>query len=87
MNEVAESLNCTLQVRKITRCSDAGPLAAGLLLKGKFEKFGDLMPTRNNEPFKILRVILNWSRDPEVSLTLRGELCKEMAKSTKMLGY
>ena len=87
MHEVAGSLNCTLHVKKITRCSDAGALAADLLSKAEFAKFDKLMPTRNKEPSRILRVILNWLGNPKVSLTLGEEICKEMAKSTKMLGY
>ena len=87
MHEVAESLNCTLHVKKITRCSDAGALAADLLSKAQFGKFDKLMPTRNKEPSRILKVILNWLGNPQVSLTLGVEICKEMAKSTKMLGY
>ena len=55
--------------------------------KAQFEKFDRMMPTRNKEPARILRTILNWLGNPRVSLTLGDEICKEMARSTKMLGY
>ena len=87
MHEIADALNCTLHVVKITRCSDAGALAADMLSKADFEGFNRLMPGRNASPAVIPRSILEWVQDPRVTLDLGERICKEMARSTKMLGY
>ena len=87
MHEVADGLNCTLHVVKITRCSDAGALAADMLSKADFRGFNKLMPGRNASPAVIPKAILEWVQDPTVSLSLGEKICKEMSRNTKILGY
>ena len=87
MHEVATCLNCTLHVEKITRCSNAGAIAADMLSKANFKGFGEIMPNRNARPSWVPRTIIKWLEDPRVTLDLGVRICTEKRESTEMLGH
>ena len=70
INDVARGLNAKVHIQKITRCSDAGSLAADALSKANFKMFKELMPTHNVEMCRVPRSFLHWLRDPVVTMDL-----------------
>ena len=87
MWEVSSALNCTVIVKKITRCSDRGSLAADALSKADFRTFYQLTPDRRVEPGRVSRVVLRWLEDPTDSLDLGRKIVEEMSRSIEVLGY
>ena len=76
--EVAQGLNCRLDIRKVTRCSARGPTAADLLSKGKLQPALDLLENPANSPGYMSRTLLSWIQDPVATRTLGPAILREL---------
>ena len=76
--EVAQGLNCKLDIRKVTRCSARGPTAADLLSKGKLQPALDLLDNPANSPGYLSRTLISWIQNPVATRTLGAAILREL---------
>ena len=81
------SSNSTINLTKVTRCSDRGSRAADALSKADFREFRTEMPGMNMDPGKIPRSFLMWVQDPKEDLQLGHNILKEISGYHQVLGY
>ena len=75
--DLAMSMGCTLVVKKIRRCSDAGSLLADMISKGDLAEFRKLMPNRYL-PTMLPTTLVNWVKDPVEDLHLGYRIAEEL---------
>ena len=80
--EVAQGLNCKLDIRKVTRCSARGPTAADLLSKGKLQPALDLLDNPADSPGYLSRTLISWIQNPVATRSLGSAILREL----KMMG-
>ena len=91
MFEVSASLECRVEVTKVTRCSDIGSEMADALSKAEFLRFRELTlkvgyPLNKNMG-EVPKSLLDWIQHPTENLELGREILEEMSLKTKVLGY
>ena len=87
INDVATALNCNIQLTKITRCSDTFSVVADAISKADFRTLDKLMETKDREPSRVPRTLLQWINDPKEDTGLGRRILMEMAQYTMVLGY
>ena len=75
---VASRLRCRLDIKKITRCSNAPAEQADALSKGEFTRFARLWKGELPEARKFPRVLLKWLANPDPEFPLGVEICREL---------
>ena len=86
LGTVAAGLGCSLQLCKITRCSNEGAFMADCLSKGAMEKFRTVAERARgfNLPFLPLcvpKTLMQWARKPVADFDLGERLLKELKDS------
>ncbi len=88
IGRVAAALGSTVDIQKVTRRSDDGPILADELSKGKFKRFLDRLPegfVLPPEPAWIPPSILAWIADPQCSTNLGDNILADIRKRTLLL--
>ena len=81
---VAMGLNAVATVKKVTRCSEIGPVLADLLSKGEMEEFGRLRPPGPERELVQRRVpvpLAKWLLNPVVDNYLGRDILLWMEKN------
>jgi hypothetical protein len=88
---VAAAIGCTLEIVKISRCSNAGSLVADALSKGEFARARETASCAGDalavEPARIPVSLLRWIDKPTPSDDLADLILKELAETTPILNY
>jgi len=88
---VAASLNISVQLEKITRCSNPQAAMADALSKANFKCFREIAHaaemSMNIEPETVPASLLAWIDKPTVDFQLADRILKELAVTEKVLGY
>jgi hypothetical protein len=88
---VAAAIGCRLEVRKVTRCSAAGPRMADQLSKAKFGEFRREAAAAGWElqvgPAAIPKALLRWLDKPGPYDGLGGEILSEIGGRVPLAGY
>ena len=91
MFEVAASLECRVEISKVTRCSDVGSAMSDALSKCEFVKFKELSLdfgyVMNDSMGEIPGALVKWIQGPTENLELGREILEEMSTVTNILGY
>ena len=87
ISEVAASINCQLEIVKITRCSNALAEAADAVSKADFYKMRRLMPGASIGPARVPRALLVWVNNPVEDRNLGARILREMGVERNILGY
>ena len=87
ISEVAASINCKLEVVKITRCSTDLAEAADAISKADFPRMRRLMPGATPGPARVPRVLLQWVCNPVADRNLAAKLLREMGVERNILGH
>ena len=77
-HDVAWSLGCTLQVQKVTRCSDAGSYIADMISKGNLSEFRKRVPNRRTLAV-LPDAFIAWVKDPREDLHLGINIARELS--------
>jgi hypothetical protein len=88
IGRVAAALGSTVDIQKITRRSDDGPILADELSKGKFNRFLNRLPENfvlPPEPAWIPPSILAWIADPQSSPDLGDKILSDLKQRTVLL--
>ena len=90
MNTVATAIGCTLEVKKITRCSTHGAEMADSLSKGHFLKFHD--EAKRAEGFDlpldkawVPEQLMRWIMDPKEDEWLGDRIVEEISQYVQVL--
>ena len=86
ISEVAVSINCQLEIRKVTRCSTVGAEAADAVSKGDFVRFRRLKPQSNLNPGKVPQALVDWVNDPQEDRRLGDRILQEMGVAKNTMG-
>ena len=86
ISEVAVSINCKLEIRKVTRCSTVGAEAADAVSKGDFLRFRRLKPQSKMNPGKVPRALVDWVNNPREDKGLGARILGEMGVDRNVLG-
>ena len=86
IQEVAESINCELEIAKIKRCSNVQASAADAISKAEWRRFRQLMPGATPEPAKVPLTLLCWVQNHVEDCTLGEKILREMGVRRDILG-
>ena len=86
ISEVAVSINCQLEIRKVTQCSTVGAEAADAVSKGDFVRFRRLKPQSNLNPGKVPQALVDWVNDPQEDRRLGDRILQEMGVAKNTMG-
>ena len=78
VRDIAQAFNCPVEIRKVTRCSDKGSLAADLLSKAELEQARAIMDCPASGPGFLSRTLLHWLEKPTVSRVLGYAILEEL---------
>ena len=86
ISQVAASLQCQLEIRKIKRCSNAGSVAADAISKAEFANFRKIMPLATRYPAELPRVLTDWLQNPVETRWLGRDIIREMRSKQNITG-
>jgi len=88
---VSAGLGCRVELVKITRCSDTGPMLADYLSKAKFTEFRRCALSANwalnTAPLRIPTSLLAWLHCPTPDWELGHKILADISTSCLVLGY
>ena len=88
---VSAGLGCRVELVKITRCSDTGPMLADYLSKAKFTEFRRCATSAdwalNTAPLRIPTSLLTWLHCPTPDWELGHKILADISTSCLVLGY
>jgi hypothetical protein len=86
LHAVAAAIGCMVNIKKITRCSNAPAAAADALSKGQFTAARAIMQL-DTEPARVTPALLKWINEPLPSDDLADAILKELATAADILNY
>jgi len=91
ISAIAAATRCTVNVRKVLRCSNTGAVLADQLSKAQFKEFRNTADSANwrlrTEPAAIPVALLAWIDKPVPDMELADKILRELAKSRVILGF
>ena len=84
---LARSLNCSLWVEHIHRCSCSEAIVADSISKSDFQTLRREMSQADTLPRRVPLTLVNWMKNPKPNRLLGEEILAEMSRSTEILGY
>ena len=88
---IAAGLGCRLEIVKVARCSDRGPIMADMLSKAQFQRFRQYAESAGwplkTEPLRIPGALLHWLHSPVPDPNLGHRVLCDMASTSAVLGY
>lgn len=87
ISEVAASINCKLEIVKITRCSNELAEAADAISKAEFQRMRRRMPGASLGPARVPRALVEWVKYPVADRKLGARILHEMGIERNILGH
>ena len=88
---ICAAIGCSLNVLKITRCSNVGAVLADALSKAEFQKCRDTAALHDWRldvaPAVLPRSLLLWLDKPVPDCDLGAKILRDLSMSTAILGY
>jgi hypothetical protein len=88
---VAAGIGCRLDIVKVTRCSDHGPIMADLLSKARFTQFRQYAASASwplhTDPLRIPGSLLHWLYSPVPDSMLGHRILCDISADCPVLGY
>ncbi len=86
---VADALDCKVDLVKVRRCSDTGPVLADLLSKGMFCKFKEYAAgagwVLEPLPAAVPKSVVRWVANPSADDQLGQKILKDLAESMPII--
>ena len=82
---VTKSLNCTLFLDHINRCSKPEAIIEDCISKFNYFEMRSIMPLSETFPRRAPAALINWVRDPKPDRDLGEKILNEMSNTTRLL--
>jgi hypothetical protein len=86
IHAIAAAVGCTVNIQKITRCSNAEAAAADSLSKGQFAAARGFVQL-DTEPARIPPALVRWINEPTPTDDLAHLVLRELAADSPILNY
>jgi hypothetical protein len=86
IHAIAAAVGCTVNIQKITRCSNAEAAAADALSKGQFQAARGFVQL-DTEPARIPPALVRWINEPTPTDDLAHLILRELAADSPILNY
>ena len=91
MGTISAGIGCRLDIVKVTRCSDHGPILADLLSKARFQQFRSHAENAGwqlqTDPLRIPGALVHWLHSPVPDADLGHRILCDIASNVRILGY
>ena len=87
ISEVAASIDCKLEIVKISRCSNVPASAADAISETEWARFWRLMPGASAAPSVVPLALLSWVQDPVADRNLGQKILAQMGLVRTILGH